>query len=89
MPVSFQKFTSKRFDALDAEAFEEMLASRPFAMYQGRLIKELERNQEELERRCDEPTTAFIRGCISMLRVVLGLPGQIHSEMKAPKKGTT
>jgi hypothetical protein len=74
---------TQRFDALDEEAFAEMLKSRSFAIYRDRLEKTLEVQRGQCERCDDDLGLRRAQGQVAALRVVQGLPEQILAEMRS------
>lgn len=74
-----------RTDALDYEAFEEMLHSAAFARLYQRIQLALNTTQNQCEREDDVVRLRRAQGCAAGLRMVLSLPQQILAEMR-PRK---
>jgi hypothetical protein len=72
---------TQRLDGLEAERFREMLASPPFALLTARLKAQLEREREACERSDDRTKLLRAQGAAAALRVALGLPGQLLTEI--------
>lgn len=81
------KLTSaRRTDALDYEAFEDMLTSRPFGVFLNRVHDALAVAVHACTRTDDETQLRRAQGQAAAYRTVLGLPELIKAEMR-PKKG--
>jgi len=75
-----------RFDALEREAFENMVRSGAFQLFGERIRKALQVAGADCERADDELKLRRAQGQAAALRMVLALPEQILTEMKGPKK---
>lgn len=73
---------TKRFDALDRERFEEMIASPPFAIFRQRIQAALAVNERACQDQADIIELRRAQGAAKALHMVLRLPEQIVEEMK-------
>lgn len=78
------KITAKNRDAfVEANKFEEMMKSAPFAMVVKRIESELERERKSCEGADGEVEIRRAQGAVAALRVVLKLPANILAELRA------
>ena len=76
----------RRADALDREAFEEMIQSAVFARLWQRIQNALNGVLNQCERSDDDLVVRRAQGQAAALRMVLGLPQQMLNEMKERKR---
>jgi hypothetical protein len=72
-----------RQDALDIEAFDDMIASAPFAAFMLRVAAELDRARGTCETASARLLVVRAQGAAQALRAVVGLPERMAKEMKA------
>ena len=77
----------QRTDALDAEAFSDMVRSHAFALLRDRIQRALSIVSNDCEREDDHLKMRRAQGQVAALRMVLGLPDQMLAEMKQGLKG--
>jgi hypothetical protein len=77
--------TSRRLDAIDAERFEEMLASESFALLRARIAAELERARTDCESQPELRDIHRAQGAAKALRMTLDLPARMLTTMKDRK----
>lgn len=75
----------RRSDALDREAFEDMVQSAAFGRLFQRIQGALNSMQSQCERADDILSVRRAQGQVAALRMVLNLPQQILSEMRGRK----
>jgi hypothetical protein len=71
-----------RVDALDREAFRQMLESEVFGAVQARIAAELKRAEEVCVRSDSEIEIRRAQGAVTALRAALGTPARILEEMR-------
>lgn len=76
-----------RLDALDAEAFGDMLASASFHLFLDRVRQQLARELAVTERSAEALAIRRAQGGAAALRTVLALPEQILAEMQPGRRG--
>jgi hypothetical protein len=72
-----------RKDALDIEAFDDMIASAPFAAFLARVTAELDRARGTCETASARLLVVRAQGAAQALRAVVALPARMAQEMHA------
>jgi len=80
---------TNRLDALDVEAFEKMLDSKPFHVYRERISAELARAQSDCESLLEERQLRQAQGAARALRAVLGMPDMILKSIRLDRDKRT
>jgi hypothetical protein len=73
-------------DALDREAFKQMIQSAPFRLLQNRIGLELSRAEEACVRSDAALEIRRSQGKVAALRVALELPDKIYKEMQNARR---
>jgi hypothetical protein len=74
--------STERFDALDAEAFDDMLLGKPFGVFMDRVHQALRTAEGDCYREDEELNVRRAQGRVAALRMVAELPAMIKSDMR-------
>ena len=76
----------EKYDSSDLDALVDLEQSPGYVLVAQRVVEQLELRRRKLEQECDLPLTAYTRGYIAALRMVLEIPGILRAEIASQLK---